>query len=169
MPACGGVVSKKNNCSSEAPTTLAQIARPVPAIRMESASTAFSVTPGESFVRMLMKNSVRSIAIQVNTRPSGLSISTASNPNAVNASVPGQDAILGREVRAGDVNTTAAASPLKDNAYNQENGLANSCGEALNGVCGDQLPSINCQGKLTCQNRILIQVNSAPAAAASQV
>jgi hypothetical protein len=109
------------------------------------------------------------MAIQVNTSPKGLSIKIASKPNNVNASVPSQDTTLGRELRAGEVHITATASPLKLKAYNQENGLASSCGEALKTVCGDHWPSVNCQGKLTCQNRMLIHVNNAPAAAASQV
>src|SRR3990172_3988278 len=99
---------------------------------MEKASTALSLRAGESFVRMAITNSARSIAIQVIARPTGLSINTASRPNTVNASVPSQEAILFCELRAGEVKITAAASPLRLKAYNQENGLAESCGEALN-------------------------------------
>src|SRR5256885_9462952 len=123
MPARCGVASRENDCPLEAPTTPAQIAKPVPARRMENVSTALLLKAGESFARMAMTNSVKSIAIQVNTSPRGLSIKTASRPSAVSASAPNQDDVLLCDLRAGEVNITAAANPLRLKAYSQENEL----------------------------------------------
>src|SRR5689334_1971273 len=122
MPDCWGAASSVNAGPADEPAAPAQSASPVPARRTEKAATALRVRAGESPVRMAMINSVRSMAIQVSTSPSGLSIKTASKPNPVNARVPSQDATLVCELRAGEVNTTPAASALRLNAYNQESG-----------------------------------------------